>query len=343
MCLRRRDFSIVTRNGEMKEGLFGQIALFVLEVLPYLHSHQVFPGWRIRSALYGDKCGVVVPGALELAYDPPEAPSYEINLLRLMGVHDSVLGNDWEYLNSLWASYFRVPPRVIAQADSMGNLGTSLGLHYRGTDKNASITHPVSQDDMLTLANDWLKRHSSIGSIFVATDEPLFVDRVRCAFPERTVVNGGPVECHKQTASTQEKADRAVLDCVLLSRCCCVLKCSSALSGFAKVLNPDLEIYRVAACELYSDVPYFPDAYIPKLESDDPGCSTILDRTLQNDWTENASAVAKYDRPFRYMPRYGPLTRLRRRLQFQLHGQWFHTNTRSHHDLSPRNKSRSLC
>ena len=53
-------------------------------------------------------------------------------------------------------------------------------------------------------------------------------------------------------------------DSLLLSKCKIVLKCQSALSAFSKIFNPDLEIYRITCCKLFSKVPYFPEAYIPK-------------------------------------------------------------------------------
>src|SRR5271157_2949499 len=69
---------------------------------------------------------------------------------------------------------------------------------------------------------------------------------------------------HDVSANSSHAKD-AILDCLSLARCRYVLKCMSALSGFAKVLNPDLEVYRVAAMKQ----DWFPDAYIPPHRSQD--------------------------------------------------------------------------
>src|SRR6185436_2872679 len=88
-----------------------------------------------------------------------------------------------------------------------------------------------------------------------------------------------------------------------------VLKCSSALSGFAKVLNPSLECYRVAACKMFSDIPYFPDAYVPRLALRDPAASAILARQFEGDWLDDPAAVARWSQPFVGRPRHGVVRR----------------------------------
>jgi hypothetical protein len=120
-----------------------------------------------------------------------------------------------------------------------------------------------------------------------------------------SLIHLGPVDFHKACHNVPGKADRAVLDCVLLSRCAYVLKCSSALSGFAKVLNPDLVCFRVAACKLFSEVPYFPDAYIPRLDSPDPGCQRILKRLFQDDWLDSGHPLSQPRAAFVSAARYG--------------------------------------
>jgi hypothetical protein len=91
-----------------------------------------------------------------------------------------------------------------------------------------------------------------------------------------------------------------------------VLKCSSALSGFAKVLNPRLEAYRVSASKLFTDIPYFPEAYIPRLTSQDPECRGILERQFAGDWLDDPSGGVRFKRPFRTQSRYRASARLRK-------------------------------
>jgi hypothetical protein len=309
----RKNCVIVTSADDLGEGLFGQIILWTFEVLPYLASHGIFPAWRIKSKLYGSAPDyTVVPGLVELAYAPPPVIDAEVHLNDLRAQHLCVLGGDWHYMHALWNSYFAVPGRVLRAADDAALPRCTLGLHYRGTDKNQATwdTNPVSQDDFLTLVEGFLEEHPNVTSVFVASDEFSFVSHARQRLAPIPVINLGEVGFHKSGKNDSQRGHRAMLDCVLLSRCRYVVKCSSALSGFAKVLNPSLEAYRVSASKLFTDIAYFPEAYIPRLSSADPRCAAILEKQFAGDWRENRAARTKFERPFRARPRYTRTQRL---------------------------------
>jgi hypothetical protein len=237
----RRPWSITTSPDELRQGLFGQIVLWVFELLPYLHARGIFPLWDIKSRLYGTEPDyTVIPGVFDLAYSPSEGPCAEVRLATLRDAHASVLGGgDWDYLTGLWHSYFRIPGRTQSAATQIALPPNTLGIHYRGNDKNRKSwdTNPVSPDDFLTLAANFLGTHPDVTTIFVATDEFSFVAKARRALSPLPIINLGEVGFHKASQNIAHKGDRALLDCVVLSRCTYVLKCSSALSGFAKVLN----------------------------------------------------------------------------------------------------------
>jgi hypothetical protein len=301
---------ITTRIDDLDEGLFGQVVLWTFEVLPALARLGVSPVWDIRSRLYGGRDGQVLPGVFD-PVQPQDGPiDRDLSLLALRLRHVSVLGNDWQALHGLWHCFFTVPPRILEQADALALPPTTLGVHYRGTDKNtsASDTNPVSMGDMLTLVEEFLARHPSIQSLFIATDEHAFVEAARVRFRDLPVYNLGPVRFHKDPASEPaERADRALLDSVLLSRCACLLKTSSALSGFAKVLNPQLDAYRVAASKVFfGQIPYFPDAYIPRLTGHSEATRAILGRLLDGDWLDDPSVAPRYRGSFVSLPRYSP-------------------------------------
>ncbi|MDB5294496.1 MAG: hypothetical protein JWO31_479, partial [Phycisphaerales bacterium] len=78
-----------------------------------------------------------------------------------------------------------------------------------------------------------------------------------------------------------------------------LLKCQSALSGFAKLLNPSLDAYRVAASKLFVPFPYFPDAYVPALTSADPASGALLKRLMHGDWRASRFAVRQFGGTFR--------------------------------------------
>ena len=235
-----------------------------------------------------------------------------IKLLHLRDQGTVTLGNDWEYLSELWSKYFSIPDRIVERGERFSNLGEALGLHYRGTDKNKAVeeTNYVSEIDFLIVADDFIAKHPEITMIYLASDENEFFERVRLRYPNHEVIESGPVVHHKDTGIGNgfEKGDHALLDCLLLSRCKYLLKCQSALSGFAKVLNPKLEAYRISANKLTpwaKEIPYFPDGFLPKYESESPECRKVLDRLFVDDWTENSKVAGLYGPLFRYRKREG--------------------------------------
>ena len=301
---------IASNPDDLEEGLFGQVLLWVFELLPWLDARGVRPEWRIHSTLYGEAADAqVLPGVFDLAYAPPARVTHVRSLLWSRVWHTSVLGGDWAGVHALWTRYFKVPARIEARAVAVGLPPGCLGLHYRGTDKNLQTidTNAVPVDDFLALAEAFLAEHPDVGSVFITSDEPGVQAAAAARWPTLDVRSLGDVPFHKAGApvGTPGKADRALLDCVLLSRCRYVLKCSSALSGFAKVLNPDLECYRVAACKMFSDIPYFPDAYVPRLVLRDPAARAILARQFEGDWLDDDAAVARWATPFVGRPRFG--------------------------------------
>ncbi len=292
------------------EGLFGQVFYHTFQLLPYFYKRRIFPAWEIRSALYGEPPDfITIPGALDLAYTPPEGHYRRVHLKELRRRHVQILGNDWEELSRLWHEYFRVPIRIQQQADQIFPEGRILGLHFRGNDKYTSAdTTPIQQEDFLTLVREFIASSRPFDAIFAATDEFSFVEKLRAAVP-LPVVNLGAVDFHKgavQTAAPKQRTDRAVLDCVLLSRCICVIQTCSALPSFSKILNPGIEIYRTAASRLFTlNMPYFPVAYIPVLPVSRPKSRAILDATMVGDWTFEPAA-RRFKKKFAYRT-YRPL------------------------------------
>ena len=79
-----------------------------------------------------------------------------------------------------------------------------------------------------------------------------------------------------------------MIDMLCLSKCKEVIKVSSALSAFSKIINPNLKIFRVNALKMFADIPYFPDAYIPLLDKDSnysTECNNTLKKIQLNDWS----------------------------------------------------------
>ncbi len=76
---------------------------------------------------------------------------------------------------------------------------------------------------------------------------------------------------HNEKKNT-EKGRCALIDSLILSHCNYILKCQSALSGWSKIWNPQLETYRVAAFKR----DWFPDAFIPLYKTENSGLNSEL-------------------------------------------------------------------
>src|SRR5919202_5709487 len=89
--------AVTCEADELMEGLFGQVFLWVFEVLPFLAKNSQLPAMDIKSMRYGPAPGyTVIPGVLDLAYSPPEHVKTRVALNQLRDRHGYVLGNDWD-------------------------------------------------------------------------------------------------------------------------------------------------------------------------------------------------------------------------------------------------------
>ncbi len=285
---------------DLDQGLFGNVLTHPFQVLPYLYEQRIFPAWQLRSTHYGDPPDMLtIPGVIDLAYTPPSGPYRTVKLNEMRRRHGQVLGSDWPALARIWNAYFKIPQRILDAAEGMLPPGRVLGVHYRGTDKqiNSWDSNPITVEEYTVLIRDFLSQNIPFDSLFVATDEPSFADRLRSAI-NLPVLDLGPAEFHMATehsTTRREKSDRAMLDCVLLSRCQAVIQTSSALPSFTKLFNPALPVYRCAASKLFSNMPYFPVAYIPVLPVTSSESAAILSRTMQSDWITQPSTERFHD------------------------------------------------
>lgn len=186
---------------------------------------------------------------------------------------------DFALASRLFSKYFQFSDEVIKIVEEflLPHAGQRiLGIHYRGTDKlvATSQTNPVSAKLMLRVARDLLVKKGDIDLVFLASDEEAFITKA-CkdlpvpviSFQQQRKAEAGTVgennheplfRGHKESENTNI-GRAALIDSLLLSRCHCILKCQSALSGWSKIWNSQLEVYRVAAFKK----DWFPDAFIP--------------------------------------------------------------------------------
>jgi hypothetical protein len=172
-------------------------------------------------------------------------------------------------------------------------LNDSLGIHFRGTDKtrDVAMNHPLTSDAFFVIIESFLKTNAHIARVFIATDEKDVLDYLTNKYDHITFVTSRHFHHNlfwRNNENVIGNGTEAMIDMLCLSKCRMVLKGSSALSAFSKVINPKLSIYRLNALKMFNDIPYFPDAYIPLLETNEnytDECNQILEQIQRNDWS----------------------------------------------------------
>lgn len=264
---------MIIRSGYLTEGLFGEALTWILELLPYIDANGLKPAWEIRTRNYGEPPTYnIFPSILQTAYIPDPDPSRTESFERLQEEHGFHYRGDFRLASQYWHSYIRftgdVDQTLRCFLDKHNSYQPMIGVHYRGTDKNADRgqTNPVTRSQFLIALEDFLANYSDAKNLFVATDDARFIDDVHSFAQGRWRVlthvqsrsdSDKPIFNHHREEQNAEVAKAAILDCLTLSRCHSVLATMSALSAFAKVLNPEVEVYRAASCR----PDWFPVAY----------------------------------------------------------------------------------
>ena len=172
------------------------------------------------------------------------------------------------------------------------NFSNVLGLHFRGTDKNrVKWVNHCSSAEFIAIIKENVSRNN-YDRIFVASDEsgfieelgksvnlpiihydeittstPIHLDRLaviteivdkikRASFDEKIVLEN---KLKDEAHYNQKLLEDAIVNCLILSKCKMVIKTHSQLSAYAKVFNPELEIYRVN--KTFTN--YWPESHIP--------------------------------------------------------------------------------
>jgi len=293
---------IVSRN-EMTEGLFGMVFLHLFEVIPILENENIDVDklyWNITTKHYG----AIFPNILEYNSKYPRNRFQIKKRIKFSALRKQkpqyVLGDNFAELNNLFFKYFRIPKALDDVATSY-NLGGFLGIHYRGTDKiNHYDNTTLIKQDFYEIMDSYIT-HNKITKIFVASDESDILDYFKSKYPDIELKSSRAFDHvfpHQSNPDTEKNAMEAMVDMLCLSKCNTVLKASSALSAWAKVINPDLKIFRLNGLKMFADIPYFPEAYIPLLDKNSSyseECNNILNKVQMGDWSyENSEKFSNF-------------------------------------------------
>ena len=149
------------------------------------------------------------------------------------------------------------------------------------------------------VVQDFIETHPNIDQIFVATDEQAFIELIKIFAVERKINllfhdhsrsgDGNEIYLTHDPVINKIISYETIRDCYTLSKCRYLLANYSALSAWAKVINPDLESYRTAACYIgcqhYWKETAFPHGFATLYKSDNPEVQKLLKRLQMYDWT----------------------------------------------------------
>jgi hypothetical protein len=309
---------VLIDSGYQGFGFFGQICSWILDLLPYCDSQGWNRAhWCIRSKLYGDTPNYnIFDSVIQTAYQPEDEPAgrvmfedlhWKFNPQDGAGRH---FGGDFVLANKFWTSYFRWAPFVTDLVDNffektgLGN-GT-LGLHYRGTDQFVihNESNAVTIAEFLLILEDYLSTHPDVENIFACSDDWNFEYELKafCRGSYEVFMHdhsrsrdGTAFYMHHGEEHNRGLAVEAIRDCVSLSRCQYLLANYSALSAWAKVLNPDLVSHRISACKIFGteNGGAFPHGYAPFYPGKSPEARKLIANLRIGDWQDWTETVKR--------------------------------------------------
>jgi hypothetical protein len=282
-------FHIFSEKEAFTEGIFGQILVWLLETIHHLDKNNtnLMLSFDINALAYDNIIPTFIqPNEIHEDFDNKiNVKTYKISNGAVFDFEPA----SFETANKLWNKYFKFSKQVEDIVPQFTKSET-LGVHYRGTDKifDNSQTNHISQEEFIYIISDFLSKQEEIKAIYCCSDEGSFINNIRKNFNNIKVIeyqqprsidtsfaffrNGYNI--NKQLKDNLTIG--ALVDMISLSRCEYVIKTSSALSAFSKIIQPDLKIYTVSAMKER----WFPTAMIEPYKSDSEKVSSILKRTL---------------------------------------------------------------
>lgn len=283
---------ITSKN--LKGGLYGQLLLWCLELLPYLKENDINPSWDVKSEFYGIPPDYNIFGKHIISNKKIDIKSKEFDLfdVKIKGGDKFCINfkGDFKLANELFFEYFSFSEEIIKEVDDVIEIYEGkkiLGLHYRGTDKINTEGGYIDVNIFKTIVDDYLA-NNEMDVIFIFSDE-INTSKILDEYYSKKYLVKNFNDTHSNNLlfntynSNSESNDllykKTIVDSIILSKCSCVLKTSSQFSGWAKIFNPKIEIYRVSAFKEN----WFPDFYIPLYKSEDKTIQRVLDKVFINE------------------------------------------------------------
>lgn len=170
-----------------------------------------------------------------------------------------MLNGSIEEGHDLFFSRYRFKPELVAEARATlkaltGGKEKLLGIHYRGTDKTSGDPwaegNPIDATEFLNHAKSVLEHNPDIDGVYITTDEQRFLDFARREITSHPVYGEDlkrhathGMGLHIMPGDPAEKAKEAALIMLMLAECRYLIKTTSLLSAWSKVINPNLIVF----------------------------------------------------------------------------------------------------
>jgi hypothetical protein len=157
--------------------------------------------------------------------------------------------------NKYIKKYIRIKENITQEVDDFYNINMKgnnvIGIHIRGTDKGtanaaSNTMRIVKPSEYVKEIDKYLQEHKT-SKIFVATDQEQSLEYMKSVYGEKIISypslrsksNLAPFQM--QEGNNYLKAKDVFIECLLLSRCEYLLKCTSAVGEAALWFNPELK------------------------------------------------------------------------------------------------------
>lgn len=265
---------------QMTEGLFGQGLTWLWEVARNLDFAGYKPGYVDFSNVTTMRYGNLVPHIVKTTQPlfAGHAASKRINLMQVKHWQHAQCTQGtlahWYSAHRIWSRWFRPSADAISLVIDVPSY--TLGLHYRGTDKQHDKTQAtsISMQEMISVVK-WHTLRYRYEHVLAVSDESSFISQLSQNLPSNVTVHGRSAQ--PITTSGSLDGNLALADVISLSRCNEVIKTSSALSAWVQIIQPETPVYTLSAMRQA----WFPAAAVQPYTPNTPEQYALLKRTMK--------------------------------------------------------------
>ena len=178
---------IYSEKDDLTEGIYGQCLTWLLELLNNLiennkindntkiifnintlNNNNLIPSFIVPKNIYTFKIDDTVNKISLSKFKKNNKISFKFN------------EHSYEIANNIFNKFFKFNNFINNQINKVNLSSKSLGIHYRGTDKNFDNrqSNPISCDEFILIIDDYLK-NIDVSNIFCCSDEEIFISKIK--------------------------------------------------------------------------------------------------------------------------------------------------------------------